>query len=62
MGYAKNQATEKQERAQEAWAKKAESNDYRCEVCNEPITYVEREQYFQTKRCGDHAHRAARDV
>ena len=58
MGYAKNQATEKQEGAEEAWARKAESNDYRCKDCNELITYVDREQYFVTKQCGDHAHRA----
>ena len=61
MGYAKNQATEKQAGAEEAWAKKAESNDFRCKDCNELITYGEREQYFQTKRCGAHAHRARRD-
>ena len=61
MGYAKNQATEKQEAAEEAWARKAESNNYRCQDCNELITYGEREQYFETKRCGDHAHRAKRD-
>ncbi|WP_164117357.1 hypothetical protein [Sphingorhabdus sp. Alg239-R122] len=44
-----------------AWSKKAEMNDYRCDICGELIGYDERETYFETKYCATHANRMSKD-
>lgn len=52
---------DEQEKAAAAWHRKAEYENYRCSVCNEVISYDDREQYFGTKMCSYHADQAQKD-
>lgn len=57
MNYHENELEE----AAAAWHRKAEYSGYRCSVCNEVISYDDREQYFDTKMCSYHADQAQKD-
>jgi len=57
MGY----HDEDRDNAAAAWHRKAVYEGYRCSVCNEVITYDDREQYFGTKLCSYHADQARKD-
>jgi hypothetical protein len=51
----KDDYDDEQDQAAARWHRKAEFNNIRCEICGEVITYDEREQAFETKRCIVHA-------
>lgn len=61
MGNLKNEAMDVQDRAEAAWSRKAENQNYRCSICNELIVRAERETFFETGRCATHASYARRD-
>jgi RNA polymerase-binding transcription factor DksA len=60
MGQVKNNAADEQDEAAAAWARKAQHEDYRCEMCGRAIEYIDREAYFGTKRCAECANYAGK--
>lgn len=58
MGSLKDKADEERDSAAAAWARKAQNQDYRCELCGRMIELADREAYFREKRCTDCANYA----
>lgn len=52
---------DEQDKAEAAWHRKAEYEGIRCSVCNEVISYGDREQFFSTKMCSYHADKFQND-
>ena len=61
MGYPKDTADDEREAAAAAWTRKAQNQDYRCELCGRMIELADREAYFREKRCSDCANYARKD-
>lgn len=60
MGHEKNRIAEEQDEAAAAWARKAQNEDYRCDLCGRQIEYADREAFFASGRCSECANYASK--
>jgi hypothetical protein len=61
MGSLRDKADDERDAAAASWARKAQNEDYRCNLCGRLIEYADREAYFGSKRCSDCANYARKE-
>lgn len=61
MGHVKNRAAEEQDEAAAAWTRKAQHENYCCDMCGRLIEYADREAFFRSQHCSDCASYVSKD-